>query len=340
MVFSVNFAYNKYSSKQTLMFYEKDHFITVRMSFMELNQLEYFKTLAHINHFTQAAQSISVSQPALSRSIAKLEKELGVPLFNRVGKKIHLTPYGQNFLIHTERVLQELANAKQEIVDLSEPDQGIINLSFLHSLGTTLVPMLLSNFRKKYPKIQFKLNQDNSARLTDQLIKGATDLCLCSTLMTTESLGWVSLCAEDLFIILPAKHPLAKRHNLRLEEIVHEPFITFKPMYSLRLLADQFFEAAAIRPNITFEGDEIMTVASLVAANLGVALIPHIPGLEHLDLVFIPVSRPICARAIGIAWNTNNYLSPATRKFQQFVIDTFIKEKTVPLAPYIKTSMA
>jgi len=304
---------------------------------MELNQLEYFKALAHINHFTQAAQSISVSQPALSRSIAKLEKELGVPLFNRVGKKIRLTPYGQTFLIHTERALQEIANGKQAVTDLSEPDQGVVNLSFLHSLGTYLVPMLLSNFKKKYPKIQFSLNQDNSARLTEQLIEGDTDLCLCSTLMTTESLGWVSLCAEELFIILPSKDPLAKHRSLRLEEISHEPFITFKPMYGLRLLADQFFETAAVRPKITFEGDEIMTVASLVAANLGVALIPHIPGLEHLDLVFIPVSRPTCARAIGIAWNTNNYLSPATRKFQQFVIDAFANTTSMPLAPYIKT---
>jgi DNA-binding transcriptional LysR family regulator len=303
---------------------------------VELNQLEYFKVLAHINHFTQAAQSISVSQPALSRSIAKLEKELGVPLFNRVGKKIKLTQYGQTFLIHVERALQEIANGKQALVNLSEPDQGVVSLSFLHSLGSYLVPVLLSNFKKKYPKIQFNLNQNNSALLTNELIDGDTDLCLCSTLMTTETLGWVSLCSEELFVIVPSKHPLAKRKSIRLEEIVHEPFITFKPMYGLRLLGDQFFKTASIRPKITFEGDEIMTVASLVAANLGVALIPHIPGLEYLEIVFIPVSAPLCTRPLGIAWNTNKYLSPAARKFQQFIIDAFANQESVPLAPYIK----
>ena len=303
---------------------------------MELNQLEYFKVLARINHFTQAAQSISVSQPALSRSIAKLEHELGVPLFNRVGKKIKLTQYGQTFLIYVERALQEIANGKQALVNLSEPDQGVVSLSFLHSLGSYLVPVLLSNFKKKYPKIQFNLNQNNSALLTKELIDGDTDICLCSTLMTTEPLGWVPLCSEELFVIVPSKHPLAKRKNIRLEDIVHEPFITFKPLYGLRLLGDQFFETALIRPKITFEGDEIMTVASLVAANLGVALIPHIPGLEYLEIVFIPVSAPLCTRPLGIAWNTNNYLSPAARKFQQFIIDAFANQESVPLAPYIK----
>ncbi|MGL5270390.1 MAG: LysR family transcriptional regulator [Selenomonadaceae bacterium] len=303
---------------------------------MELNQLEYFRALAHINHFTQAAESVSLSQPALSRSISKLEKELGVPLFNRIGKKIQLTAYGSAFLTHTERALQAIENGKQALADLAAPDQGVVHLSFLHSLGTYLIPMLLSNFKNQYPKIQFKLNQKNSARLTEQLVEGAIDLCLCSTLMTTDTLGWVSLYSEELFIILPTSHPLANRRTLRLEEIAEEPFITFKPLYGLRLLSDQFFETASIRPKITFEGDEIMTVASLVAANLGVALIPKIPGLENLDLVFIPVSKPVCSRAIGLAWNTNKYLSPATRKFQQFVIDTFTDQNAIATAPYIK----
>lgn len=303
---------------------------------MELNQLEYFKTLAHINHFTHAAQNIAVSQPALSRSIAKLENELGVPLFDRVGKSIKLTQYGQTFLVHVERALQEISNGRQAIANLSEPDQGVVNLSFLHSLGSYLVPVLLSKFRKQYPKIQFSLNQNNSAFLTNDLVDGEMDLCLCSTLMTTETLGWISLCAEELFVVVPAKHHLAKRKSINLSEIAHEPFITFKPMYGLRLLADQFFETASIRPKITFEGDEIMTVAGLVDANLGVALIPHIPGLEHLNIVFIPVAYPNCSRPLGMAWNTNKFLSPAARKFQQFVIDFFKDNEKLPLTPYAK----
>lgn len=290
---------------------------------MELNQLEYFKALAHINHFTKAARAISVSQSALSRSIAKLESELGVPLFHRNGKNIQLTRYGQTFLVHVERALQEISNGRQALLNLSEPDQGVVNLSFLHSLGSYMIPVLLSEFRKQYPKIHFSLNQNNSALLTRQLIEGKADLCLCSTLMTTETLGWVFLCSEELFIVVPGNHRLATRKSIRLEEVAEESFITFKPMYGLRLLADQFFETASVRPKITFEGDEIMTVAGLVDASLGVALIPHIPGLSHLNIAFLTVEAPTCARPIGLAWNTGQYLPPAARKFQQFVVDAF-----------------
>lgn len=301
---------------------------------MELNQLEYFKVLAHVNHFTKAAQCLGLSQPALSRSIAKLESDLGVPLFNRVGKTIKLTQYGQTFLMYVERALQEITNGKQAVSNLSDPSQGIVNLSFLHSLGSYLIPVLLSRFKKLYPKIQFKLDQNNSALLTTQLINGDADLCLSSTLMTTENLGWISLCSEELFIIVPAKHHLAGRSSLSLAEIAHEPFITFKPTYGLRLLADQFFETASIRPKITFEGDEIMTVAGLVDAELGVALIPHIPGLAHLQISFIPIDTPVCSRPLGMAWNTTKHLSPAAKKFQKFVIDCFSKQETLPLTPY------
>lgn len=304
---------------------------------MEINQLEYFKTLAHINHFTQAAQIISISQPALSRSIAKLEHELGVPLFNRIGKKISLTPYGQTFLLHIERALQEISRGHQAITDLTKPDQGKIHLSFLHSLGAYLIPNLLSRFRQIYPKIHFSLDQNNSANLTRQLLDEDTDLCICSAFLPTSPLCWQELYSEELFVAVPSNHPLANRKSIYLKEIANEPLVTFKPMYSLRILADTFFNTVAIRPKITFEGDEIVTVASFVAANLGVALIPHSPSLDYLDLVFLPVSQPVCSRTIILAWNQNKYISPAAHKFQQFITNIFCMHKSIPpLAPSIE----
>jgi DNA-binding transcriptional LysR family regulator len=302
---------------------------------MEINQLEYFKTLAHINHFTQAAQTISISQPALSRSIAKLEHELGVPLFNRIGKKISLTPYGQTFLVHIERALQEINRGHQAIADLTKPDQGNVHLSFLHSLGAYLIPNLLSRFRQIYPKIHFSLDQNNSANLTRQLLDEDTDLCICSTFMTTTPFCWKELYSEEIFVAVPSNHRLANRKSIHLKEIANEPLVTFKPMYSLRILADTFFNTVAIRPRITFEGDEIVTVASFVAANLGVALIPHSPSLDYLDLVFLPISQPVCSRTIILAWNQNKYISPAAHKFQQFITNIFDMHKSIPLTPYI-----
>ena len=188
------------------------------------------------------------------------------------------------------------------------------------------MPELLKEFRKIYPKIQFRLSQNHSFLLSKQLFKGESDLCLCSSPINSEGIAWVPLLTEELFIIVPSTHPLAHRSSINITEVASEPFITLKPMYGLRTKTEHIFEVASIRPKIRFEGDEIVTVASLVAANLGVSLVPKIPGMEHLDIKFISVDNPKCTRDIGLAWYANKPLSLAAHRFQNFIIDKFNHE--------------
>lgn len=295
---------------------------------MELSQLIYFRTMAHIRHFTKAAASLHVSQSALSRSISKLETELNVPLFARSDKGLALTGDGQRFLQHVERALQELDVACQDVASSKRPGHGVVNLSFIHSLNGYILPKLIKDFSLEYPDIKFHLDQNNSAFLARQVERGKTDLCLCSTMISSENVAWNYLWSEELFIIVPQSHPLASRQSIHLKELETLPLISLKPAYSLRILADQFFELADSHPNIIFEGDDITAIANLVAADLGVGLIPRLPGTEHLNLAFIPVSFPVCKRAVGIAWNTAKRLSPAAICFQQFVLQRFQSQET------------
>lgn len=290
---------------------------------MEWHQLEYFKSVAQMQHVTHAAERLSISQPALSRSIAKLEEELGFPLFDRRGKSIVLNRYGEIFLQHVERAMQEIAVGKKVIQDLLHPDHGSVSLSFLHSLGSNLVPGLLSKFLSSHPDIQFKLYQNSTNFLLDQLDAGEIDLCLCSPVATREKIEWEPLFTEELFVIVPTGHRLSKRSSIELNEIKDEPVVTFKEDYGLRILTDQLFREAGLRPFITFEGDEVITVAGLVEAKLGVALIPHVFGLDKTNISFLRISKPKCQRTIGIAWTKERYLSPAAQKFKNFVIDSF-----------------
>ena len=291
---------------------------------MELHQLEYFRAIAQTKHFTHAANAVSISQPALSRAIAKLEDELGVLLLDRKGKAIKLTAAGECFLLHTERVLREIEIAKHEILNKKKPGYGMVNLSFSHSLGNYYLPMLLSEFHQKYPHIKFKLNQHNSVALAEQIANGKTDLCLCPTLMTTAHIIWNYLWSEELFVAVPEGHPFADRKSISLKDIETESLITLKSIYSLRMLSDQFFEMAESHPDIIFEGDDINTLVSLVAAKLGVSLLPRmsIIGMRE-GVVFLPVSFPVCRRTVGIAWNANHQLTAAAITFQQFVINKF-----------------
>lgn len=293
---------------------------------MEWNQLEYFKTVAQMGHVTRAAEKLTISQSALSHSIAKLESELGFPLFDRNGKSIRLNQNGRLFLNYVNRALQEISVGRQVVLDSLNPNVGNVSLAFLRSLGTSLVPKLLVKFREQFPQIQFKLYENGTLFLLQQLLSGEIDLCLCPSVLIKNSIEWVPLFSEELFIAVSRRHRLAKQDRVSLHEIANEPIITLKKGYGLRILTDQFFEQIDINPLIVFEGEEIMTLAGLVEAQFGVALIPYLTGLDKLDIVLIPVSTPKCARTIGIAWNKNNYLSRPAKKVKNFIIESFAQD--------------
>lgn len=290
---------------------------------MEWQQLEYFKTVAELQHITKAAYELSISQPALSRSIVRLEEELGFPLFERQGKSIILNRYGQMFLRHTERALQEIEEGKKEIQDLLDPDFGTVSIAFIHSMGSNIVPQLVGKFREKHPGIAFKLSQNASNFLLEQLEAGEIDLCLCSPGLTKENIELAPLFKEELFVAVHAGHKLAGRSSISLAEIADEPFITVKKNYGLRVVAEHYFEKAGISPKVAFEGEEIWTLAGLVEARLGVALIPHITGLEAANISFLPIKGEVCERVIEAAWVKNRYMSPAVRKFKDFIIESY-----------------
>ena len=199
----------------------------------------------------------------------------------------------------------------------------MFKLSFIHSLGSYLLPRILRDFREIHPEIHIRLHQQDSATLAQQVATGETDLCLCSTIPTTEHSAWVYLWSEELFATVPQGHPLADRTHVDLRELEDEPLIAPKKSYSLRILVDQFFELAGVHPIITFEGDDVSTISGLVSAGLGVSLLPKFAGAGYPGLAYIPVSFPVCKRAVGIAWNTNLRLSPAALCFQQFIMQRF-----------------
>ncbi|MGD8190727.1 LysR family transcriptional regulator [Brevibacillus ginsengisoli] len=290
---------------------------------MEWQQLEYFQTVARLQHMTLAAQSLSISQPALSRSIARLENELGVPLFERSGRSIVLNRYGRLFLKRVNRIMHEYSEGKQEIEDLIHPEHGEVSLGFLHTLGVQFIPDLIRSFRCLYPEIRFQLHQNGTQILLDQLASGEIDLCMAALQDTKLPIQWTELISEELFVIVPKDHRLARSKQILLEEIRNEPLISFKKGYGLRKIMDDLLLEAGISPVIRFEGEEVHTIAGLVAAGLGVAILPDTKGLDLSGISLLSVQRPVCRRVIGIARLEGRYLSPAVEQFQQFVIDYF-----------------
>ncbi|QYM62450.1 DNA-binding transcriptional regulator, LysR family [Bacillus subtilis] len=290
---------------------------------MEWEQLEYFQTLARMQHVTKAAKSLSITQPALSRSIARLENHLGVPLFDRQGRSISLNQYGHIFLRRVQAMMKEYTEGKEEIQALLKPDQGVVSLGFLHTLGTTLVPDLIGSFQQEYPNIAFQLKQNHSYWLLERLKSGDLDLCLLASIKPEDPIQWIKLWSEELFVFVPNDHPLASRESITLNEIAGERFILLKKGYALRMTVDELFEKANIQPNIMFEGEEATTAAGFVAAGLGISILPDLKGLDQSKITKIRVSWPECQRVIGIAWIKGRFLSPVAETFKQYVISHF-----------------
>jgi DNA-binding transcriptional LysR family regulator len=286
---------------------------------MELQQLEYFRAIARLEHVTRAAEELSMTQPALSRAIARLEAELGIPLFERNGRTVRLTRYGAAFLRRTERALGELGEGRRELADMAGGERGIIALGFLRSLGAELVPRLVKRFGTRHPGVQFAFSQTNRSGLVQQIESGQIDLCITSG-PPPARLAWRRLFDQEMLLIVARDHRLAQRRAVRLRELAGERFVSFKPGHALRELTDELCRAAGFVPTIGFEGDESSSVRGFVAAGFGVGIVPV--GGSTAGLASLRITEPRARRAIGIAWHADRYLSSAERAFREFVIES------------------
>ena len=288
---------------------------------MEWQQLEYFQSLAKHQNFTKAAEELALTQSALSRSIAKLEEELGVPLFDRKVRGVTLNQYGQILLPHVNRAIQEINMARQEIRNLNDPFHGTISLAFIHTLGSSYVPELISRFRERYPGIQFQLTQDTTRNIMNMLEAGQIDLGFCTPheQMKHRHIETVPAIDEPLYLIVPKHHRLAERKEVELSEVAEDPFVLYKQESGVREVIDKLCQEAGFNPNVSFEGVGDATIAGFVAANFGVALIPLIPGLDMEKISLLSVSKPRCRRVIQMVWRSDRYMSPVVASFRQFV---------------------
>ncbi|MDQ0205703.1 LysR family transcriptional regulator [Alkalicoccobacillus murimartini] len=290
---------------------------------MEWHHFEYFQTLARTEHMTKSAELLSVSQPALSRSIQRLEEELGVPLFDRKGRSIVLNKYGKLFLERVNRITFELNEAKKELAELLDPNSGEVTLGFLHTLGPDFIPVLIRSFMIRFPKIKLNLVQNNSHTLTKLIDAGQIDVCLLSEVPLQQKNRWELLKSEELFITLPTSHPLANEVEVKLKQVEHDSFIFLKEGYSLRHTTDQIFHTIGISPTVTFEGEEVQTIAGLIASGLGISLLPKIAEAKENKIVQIPVQSTECRRKIGVCWNEDHHVTATSQKLISHILETY-----------------
>jgi LysR family transcriptional activator of glutamate synthase operon len=296
---------------------------------LELRQIEYFIEVAKREHVTRAAEHLHVAQSAISRQISNLEEELGVQLFIREGRNVRLTSIGRIFLQRVEAAMSEIDRAIQEISEFLDPEIGEIRIGFPHSLAAYTLPTVVSAFRQDHPNVRFQLRQGTVSHLIDDLLKGEIDLALVSPVPTDhpEVEGHI-LFTEEMMAILPPNHPLAGNATLRLEQLGNDPFILFRRGYTLRTIVVEACERAGFKPKIAFEGEETDTIRGLVAAGLGVSLLPTVALIEQgpIEPAKVRISEPRVTRTVGFVTSRKRRLTPSEKVFQHFLWE-FYREK-------------
>jgi LysR family transcriptional regulator, transcription activator of glutamate synthase operon len=283
-------------------------------------RLAQFVAVARAEHMTHAAEEIGVPQSTLSRSIARLEADLGVGLFVRSGRTVRLTREGRTLLRHAERALGELAAAVREIQGDADELHGRIGLAFLTTLGVAAVPRLLRDFRATHPDVRFTLMQGPHPLLLERLRSGDADLALTSPLPDEPGLVAEPLDEEELRLAVPADHPLAAhREGVALAEAAREPFIGFQTGFGMRGTVDAWCREAGFVPRVAFEGGDAETLRGLVGAGLGVALLPMPVHPATPEVVELPVTTPRTTRTIGMVRVRDRRLTPPVQALETFL---------------------
>lgn len=287
---------------------------------MELLQLQYFVTVARLEHVTEAAQSLHVTQSSLSRTIARLEEDLGVPLFDRNGRRLKLNDYGSRFLLRAERVLFELAQGRQELQYLANQEPATLELAVT---AASALPNILRAFRSKRPDIHFHVQMLTTREMTDCLLRGEVDFCLSSPSFEAEEIETRVVYNDPLLVAVPKGHRLADRSAIELSELKDEWFVGVKKGYGTRDLADSVCSAEGFTPHYVYEGDEPSRLIQLVEAEIGIAFIPGTAKDSRGAVSYLQVNNDKLVREIALLWNQGRYLSPAACEFREVVIGYF-----------------
>ncbi|MDE8565044.1 LysR family transcriptional regulator [Anoxybacillus rupiensis] len=293
---------------------------------MELRQLKYFVEVAKREHVSETAEVLHVAQSAISRQIANLEAELGVQLFERDGRNVRLTPVGRYFLPHAETVLRAVDHAKQQIDEYLDPEQGTIKIGFPSSLASHTMPMVISAFKERHPNVKFHLRQGSYRFLIEAVKKREIDLAFLGPVPPEEKgIKKEILFIESFAVLLPQNHRFAKKESLLLNELRHEPFVTFPAGYILHKIVLDACKQAGFSPIISSEGEDLDAIKGLVSAGIGVTLLPENTFYDTMPrfTVKIPISMPDVKRNVGIILSDYHEPAPSVKVFYEFVKQFF-----------------
>ncbi|AER32639.1 LysR family transcriptional regulator [Pantoea ananatis] len=280
---------------------------------IELRHLRYFIAVAEELHFGRAAQRLHISQPPLSQQIMQLEAETGAQLFNRTNRSVQLTPAGAQFLQDARAILLQVEQATQRAARLHRGEEGELRIGFTSSAAFIgVMSDALYVFRQRWPNVHVQMQEINTRQQLAPLHEGKLDLGVMRNTPLPADLHHQLLLREPLCAVVHKAHPLATAGRITLQALAREPFVFFDPQVGTALYSEilDLLQRYQIRPYITQEVGEAMTILGLVATGLGVSILPASFSHARLaNVVWLPLEEPDAQSEMWLVWSGEREMS-------------------------------
>jgi len=283
---------------------------------MELYQLRSLVAVAEMGNFTRAAESLGLTQPALSQQIINLEKELEHKLLHRLGRRAILTNAGRIFIERARRILLEADNATKEIRDHAQMESRI-TVGAIPSVAPYILPALIAQARLDYPQLQILAREDFRPELLDAVLDGSLDLAIVSTPVSSAALAVDRLMSEPLLLAVGPEHPLLEKPKIKAADLAKETFVMLGTSSSLAERVRQFCGDHKFEPRIGYRCSQLATVKSLVSLGAGIAILPRIARSSKDDgqISYLELADTHPTRELVIVRHLQSYQSRGILQF-------------------------
>jgi LysR family transcriptional activator of glutamate synthase operon len=291
------------------------------MDRINADSLRTFVEVARVEHLGRASEILQADPSTISRKIARLEQEVGVALFERIGRSIRLTQAGKRFVGRAERLLADLRDAVADAEGAVSAESGEVRVGFLHTVGARWLPERLARFLRAHPGVRFTLEEGTTAEVASGVLAGDFDLGILGPPPTNApELQTVPLFRERVAVVVPVGHRLSGRTSCTLSDLADEPLILPRSRSGLRKIIDDAFASQGLATKVAYEGDDFSIVQGLVEAGLGITLMPMPLPAPSARVEVIPLRDPPIARTMALVWDRRRTLPPAALLFSRELV--------------------
>ena len=289
---------------------------------MDLQQLEYFRTVARLGNMTKAAHELHIAQPSLSIAISKLETELGANLFDRISGRIRLNHIGQCFYRQTDRIFLAVQDAQQEVADLSDHTSKTVHMAVTASdLCTGLFISFMAN-HKDYCIHHFMHTEMNALSLLEE---GQVDFVIATAPLYSPLIEWTTLREERLTVLMSRDNPLAEESLICLDQLKQQKFVVMRSAFHPDGEYAGFFREAQFQPEASFTTNEFETMVAMVELDIGIAIVSEETANKLLSnsrrkLVAVLMDTDYKGRTIGVARLKGHYFTRAVQEFYDYTM--------------------